>query len=127
MARNVLSGKDNTNGFQKNPQNINKTGANRNPISAILKRLGDGNIIELEYTITNSDGEKKTTKLDLSTKKSINEAISVMLLQKAMKGDLKAIDMVLDRQEGKALQTSDIKLENIIKYKNVSKQFPDKE
>ncbi len=35
MAKKVLSGKDNTNGFQKNPQNINKTGANRKSIATV--------------------------------------------------------------------------------------------
>jgi len=35
MAKKVLSGKDNTNGFQKNPQNINRTGANRKSIASV--------------------------------------------------------------------------------------------
>tara|TARA_R110001632_G_scaffold76830_1_gene174116 strand:+ start:96 stop:497 length:402 start_codon:yes stop_codon:yes gene_type:complete len=35
MARNVLNGNKDGNGFDKNPQNINRTGANRKSISSV--------------------------------------------------------------------------------------------
>ncbi len=35
MARNVLNGNKDGNGFDKNPQNINKTGANRKSIATV--------------------------------------------------------------------------------------------
>ena len=43
MAKKVLSGSDNTNGFQKNPQNINRSGANRKTLNVVnleLESLG---------------------------------------------------------------------------------------
>jgi hypothetical protein len=39
MAKKVLSGADNTNGFQNNPQNINRTGANRKSIASVNLHL----------------------------------------------------------------------------------------
>ncbi len=35
MARNVLNGNKDGNGFDKNPQNINRTGANRKSIASV--------------------------------------------------------------------------------------------
>jgi hypothetical protein len=52
MAKKVLSGKDNTNGFQKNPQNINRTGANRKSIASVN--------VDLE-----SNGYKAASKQDI--------------------------------------------------------------
>ena len=39
MAKKVLSGKDNVNGFQKNPQNINRNGRPRKMISDVIAEL----------------------------------------------------------------------------------------
>jgi len=39
MVKKVLSGKDNTNGFQKNPQNINRKGQPRKGLSAVNHEL----------------------------------------------------------------------------------------
>lgn len=46
MARNGLTGKDNTNGFQKNPQNINRSGANRKTINAVNLELENNGYTE---------------------------------------------------------------------------------
>ena len=39
MAKKVLSGKDNVNGFQKNPQNINRKGRPRKMIADVIAEL----------------------------------------------------------------------------------------
>ena len=39
MAKKVLSGKDNVNGFQKNPQNINRNGRPRKMIADVIAEL----------------------------------------------------------------------------------------
>ena len=52
MAKKVLSGKDNTNGFQKNPQNINKNGAPRKSFSSInlsLKEKGVEPLSKMQF------------------------------------------------------------------------------
>jgi hypothetical protein len=105
MARRKLQPEDIKAGFDKNPQNINKTGANRKPISAILKQLLDEKIVSFELTLTDANGNQKTKKTELKSKAAFKEVIAISLLQKAMAGDLKAMDMVLDRTEGKAKET----------------------
>ena len=40
-----------------------------------------------------------------------NQAIAEILTQEALKGNLKAIDMVLDRMEGKAMQHSEVDID----------------
>lgn len=54
--------------------------------------------------MTSEDGKSRVKKLKLETKKDFKTAISFILMQKALSGDLKAIEMVFDRTEGKALQ-----------------------
>jgi hypothetical protein len=105
MARRKLQPEDIKAGFDKNPQNINRTGANRKPISAILKQLLDEKIVSFELTLTDANGNQKTKKTELKSKAAFKEVIAISLLQKAMSGDLKAMDMVLDRTEGKAKET----------------------
>ena len=99
-----INGSDNTNGFQKNPQNINRSGANANSISHILKTLGEENIISYELITTNSEGKEKIHKGTLKSKDTLNTTLSIILFQKALKGDLKAIREILDRTEGKPNQ-----------------------
>jgi uncharacterized protein YihD (DUF1040 family) len=100
-------------GFDKNPQNINRTGANRSPMSAILKQLTDDKISEIEIKMTSEDGKSRVKKLKLETKQDFKTAISFILMQKALSGDLKAIEMVFDRTEGKPLQKTENTNENV--------------
>lgn len=101
-------------GFDKNPQNINRTGANRSPMSAILKQLTDDKVSEIEIIMTSDDGKIRTKKLKLETKQDFKTAISFILMQKALAGDLKAIDMIFDRTEGKALEKVQQTIDNKI-------------
>lgn len=44
MAKKILSGKDNVNGFQKNPQNINRNGRPRKLITDVIAQLEEQGI-----------------------------------------------------------------------------------
>jgi hypothetical protein len=118
MAKNVLKGNKYGAGFDKNPQNINKTGANGRTVTKVLKELLNGDYIELELTIIDKDGQKKTQKLNLQSKNDLNTAIATVLLSKALKGDLRAITEILDRTEGKPQQ-------HIEQNTNINIQPPD--
>ena len=73
MVKKVLTGKDNTNGFQEHPENINKTGANRKSFSSFNRRWkseGVEVVSKKEYYNTVgfimnlTDGELKSEALD---------------------------------------------------------------
>jgi len=85
-------------GFDKHPERINKTGANKGSkwLSTLLReKLEEGD----------------------------NAAVMMAkLVEQAMKGDLKAIQEVIDRLEGKAKQ--EITTEFIDKRKEVGDLFP---
>ena len=57
------------------------------------------------------------------------EAVLTALFNRALKGDVRAAQELLDRYFGKVTQSIDanIKAQSTIEYKNVSKQFPDEE
>ena len=113
MAKKVLSGKDNVNGFQKNPQNINRNGRPRKMISDV--------IAELE-----KQGIKAATKPDIQDiyMRLIN--IEIPELEKIVKDEeqpvlvrivgknvlsgkgFDIIEKMLDRSIGKAEQKTDI-------------------
>lgn len=114
MAKKLLSGKDNTNGFQKNPQNINKTGANAKSITASMKELLAGDYVSFEIILTNEDGEEKITKGSIKSKDTLNQLLATILIQKAIGGDLNAIKEVLSRCEGAPDQKIIINDENEI-------------
>ncbi len=79
-----------------------------NPISALLKRYGNAKEIAFQIDVTDQNGQKTTDKGSVTSKgeAAINNVIAVKLLMQAItgKGDLKAIDMIMDRTEGKPLQ-----------------------
>lgn len=85
-------------GFHTDPDRINKAG--RPPgrsITSILKDL-------LEGTIKNASGEVKTRA----------EVLALTLLEKGIKGkDLRAIEQILDRTEGKPLQKVEQKTDGV--------------
>ena len=113
MAKKVLSGKDNTNGFQKNPQNINRKGRPRMMIADV--------IAELER-----QGIKPATKPDIQDiymrlinieipelekiVKDVEQPVLVRIVGKNIlsgKG-FDIIEKMLDRSIGKAEQKTDI-------------------
>jgi len=94
-------------GFRDHPEHINRNGKPRQAISALLKEYGDKKQISYDLLITNKDGKqvRKQGKISAGDKKTINQVIATILLEKALDGDMKAIEQILDRQEGKATQT----------------------
>lgn len=121
MAKKVLNGNKDGNGFDKNPQNINRKGSPGKSITKCLKELLDSNLVELELVQTKADGTKKTVKINVEARDGMNKALSVILLRKALDGDLQAIKEIFDRTEGKATQP--IELED--NRKAIQSLFPD--
>lgn len=95
--------KRNTKGFDKLPQNINKNGALK-PISKILKELGEAKEIHYNIKIIDMNGQKDVREGEINSRSTLNEVIAIMLFQKALEGDLKAISEIMDRTEGKPKQ-----------------------
>ena len=113
MAKKVLSGKDNVNGFQKNPQNINRKGRPRKMISDV--------IAELE-----KQGIKAATKADIQDiymrlinieipelEQIVKDPKQPVLVRIVGKNILSGkgfdiIEKMLDRSIGKAEQKTDI-------------------
>ena len=113
MAKKVLSGKDNVNGFQKNPQNINRNGRPRKMIADV--------IAELE-----KQGIKAATKPDIQDiymrlinveipelEQIVKDQTQPVLVRIVGKNVLSGkgfdiIEKMLDRSIGKAEQKTDI-------------------
>ena len=113
MAKKVLSGKDNVNGFQKNPQNINRKGRPRKMIADV--------IAELE-----KQGIKAATKPDIQDiymrminveipelEQIVKDTTQPVLVRIVGKNILSGkgfdiIEKMLDRSIGKAEQKTDI-------------------
>ena len=113
MARKVLSGKDNVNGFQKNPQNINRNGRPRKMIADV--------IAEME-----KQGIKAATKPDIQDiymrlinveipelEQIVKDQTQPVLVRIVGKNVLSGkgfdiIEKMLDRSIGKAEQKTDI-------------------
>lgn len=110
----------NKKGFDKCPENINKKGAPGKSITKILRELLNEKIAEVEIIYTDVDGNQKTDKIKLESKKEFNSAISIKLIQKALSGDLQSIKEILDRTEGKPTQyinnDGDSNTDTIIEY-----------
>ena len=113
MARNVLRGAKDGNGFENNPQNINRSGANRKSIATVNKDLEDGgygaaskkDIIDCYLRLINLDVNKLTDMI-----KGEDQPALIRIVGKAIlsgKG-FDVIEKVLDRGIGKAEQRTDV-------------------
>ena len=113
MAKKVLSGKDNTNGFQKNPQNINRTGANRKSIASVnvdlesngYQAASKNDIIDCYLRLINIDLKELGTMV-----KDEDQPAMIRIVGKAIlsgKG-FDVIEKVLDRGIGKADNKVDV-------------------
>ena len=113
MAKKVLSGKDNVNGFQKNPQNINRKGRPRKMIADVIDEL-------------EKQGIKAATKADIQDiymrlinveipelEQIVKDPTQPVLVRIVGKNILSGkgfdiIEKMLDRSIGKAEQKTDI-------------------
>ena len=116
MGKGDMNGNKTGNGFDKNPQNINRKGRPKTfSISRAAKELlkTDGililaNVIEVVKEIDENGKAKwvETGRVFESAKVKVPNANSVAMsmLKKAQKGDVKAASFLADRTEGKAVQ-----------------------
>lgn len=112
MAKKVLSGKDNTNGFQKNPQNINRSGANRKLVSSVIKELQEKGVepatapeIKDSYLRFLNLSEKELTEIAQDKEQPmLNRIVANSII--GNKG-FEVIQQLLDRAIGKANQSID--------------------
>lgn len=73
-------------------------------ISEWLLELGNKKSINYKITLTNEDGKKKTQEGKVESETTLNELIAVKIITKAISGDHKYIETMLDRVEGKSNQ-----------------------
>lgn len=112
MAKKILSGKDNTNGFQKNPQNINRSGANRKLVSSVIKELQEKGVepatageIKDSYLRFLNLSEKELMEISKDTEQPmLNRIVANAIISN--KG-FEVIQQLLDRAIGKANQSID--------------------
>lgn len=91
------------------PKNRGKKGKS---ISEFLREFGEAKSVEYEIKITKG-GETKTKKGKIESETTLNEVVATTLLTKAMTGDLRAVDIVLNRVEGKPTQKVEVDVPDI--------------
>ena len=99
--------------FSSNNQPKNR-GRKGKSISEFLREFGEAKSVEYEIKVTKG-GETKIKKGKIESETTLNEVVATTLLSKAMNGDLRAINIVIDRNEGKPKQSVEVELP----------QFPD--
>jgi len=114
-----------TGDFRTNPQNISKSGRGvsiKNQLKEVLLKQGELPIPK--------DQLVRQTDTHYIFKLPTQEALALKLVNMAMSKNsngFNALKLMLETFDGKAQQTVDMKTDQVIKYQNVSKQFPDKE
>lgn len=117
MARNVLKGNKDGNGFDKNPQNINRSGANRKTINAVnleLEKSGyteasTNDVVSCYLRLINIDIPELTKMVADNLQPSMVRIVGKAIL--SGKG-FDVIEKMLDRSIGKAVQNVDVKSDN---------------
>jgi len=113
MAKKILSGKDNTNGFQKNPQNINRNGRPRKLIADVIAELEKQGI----KAATKSDIQDiymrlinvEIPELEQIVKDTTQPVLVRIVGKNVLSGKgFDIIEKMLDRSIGKAEQKTDI-------------------
>jgi hypothetical protein len=104
MPKGDFGGRRNTNGFDKNPENINKKGRPPSIRKEIVKLLdGDGGLYVPAGSVEsiNEDGS-------VIVRIPNPSQFAMKLFQLAMKGNLKALQMVLEQVDGKPTQQTNL-------------------
>ena len=113
MAKKVLSGKDNVNGFQKNPQNINRNGRPRKMISDVIAELEKqgikaatkSDILDIYMRLINMEIQE----LEQIVKDPMQPVLVRIVGKNILSGKgFDIIEKMLDRSIGKAEQKTDI-------------------
>ena len=73
-------------------------------LSDMLRHILDSDTASL--VIANPDGKERT--VDLKASENFNYVIAVVMIQKALEGNLRAVQMIWDRMEGKPAQALEI-------------------
>ena len=113
MAKKVLSGADNTNGFQKNPENINRNGR---PVS-IKTQLKD--LLESEGNLTITANQVVQIKdsgdivIKVPTQMQMAMKLSSWAMSKKGNDSLKALQMIMEQIDGKPTQPIEQTNDNI--------------
>ena len=113
MAKKVLSGKDNVNGFQKNPQNINRYGRPRKMIADVIAELEKqgikaatkSDILDIYMRLINMEIQELEQIVKDPTQPVLVRIVGKNIL--SGKG-FDTIEKMLDRSIGKAEQKTDI-------------------
>ena len=113
MAKKVLSGKDNVNGFQKNPQNINRNGRPRKMIADVIAELEKqgikaatkSDILDIYMRLINMEIQELEQIVKDTTQPVLVRIVGKNIL--SGKG-FDIIEKMLDRSIGKAEQKTDI-------------------
>lgn len=111
--------KINTKGFDKNKQNINRTGANRKLVSSVVKELNEKGveqvtpvqIVGLFQSLLNLTEPELKTIINDPQQPMLNRIVAKNMLDK--KG-FEIIERMLDRVHGKAMTTVEQKIETNI-------------
>ncbi len=115
---------DNTNGFQKNPQNINSTGLNKKvSIKGEIEKLlqSDGTVMYSGDQIVEigEDNGEKFVKIKVPTQEALaNKMVKIAMGKDDRVNTLRALTQLLEQFDGKATQkieTEEVNNENQIK------------
>ena len=113
MAKKVLSGKDNVNGFQKNPQNIKRNGRPRKMIADVIAEL-EKQGIKAATKPDNQDIYMRMINVEIpELEQIVKDTTQPVLVRIVGKNILSGkgfdiIEKMLDRSIGKAEQKTDI-------------------
>ena len=91
-------------GFQLKPENINRNGRPRDDKSwgGIMRRVGIMN--KAHVTLTSKDGRVKEFYVEAKDGQTLKEACVIMQYARALQGDPKALNLIMERTEGKVAQ-----------------------
>lgn len=104
----------------KKGQSGNPTGKQGFHITTALKRIMKARKVEYHIILTDSQGQRKEKKGAIEPadeRSTIADLCAMVLIQRGLSGDLKALDMILDRTEGKPLQRHEVKNEPTPEFK----------
>ena len=107
-----------TQGFDKHKENINKKGAPRGfkGMTATLRDILEKDGSMIVENIIELDEDKKPTGNIIKFGKVVipkGEMIILAAIKKGMKGDMRAVEFITDRTEGKAIQQIEVETRKI--------------